>query len=323
MAFQTSSGEASSGCGLLDGRAGCRGEGRHGLGEALAHLAVEADVAEVVRVGDAQAREVAGLARRRLVVLAERGQAERVERIGAGHHGERAGALGDAARERAEVREQQPAGAVGRARHEAVGRLEPDRAAERGGNADRAAAVGAERELADAERERAGGAARAAAGRAVGRERVAGLPVELVAGRAAVAELGHVAAPDGDRAGRLEARDAGRAGVGNRVHERARAGGARIARLAHRVLDRERPAGQRPGVLAALQALLELPRPLARGLGIDQAERVDDRIDLGGARERRLDARERRDGRRHAQPRSTRLPGTMSSRPSGQRTQAL
>ena len=64
-------------------------------------------------------------------------------------------------------------------------------------------------------------------------------------------------------------------------------------------------------------------RPRARRSGVDQAERVDDGIDLGRARERRLDARERRDGRRHAQPRSTRLPGTMSSRPSGQRTQAL
>ena len=250
--------------GLLDRRPGCLGKRRDGLGEALPHLAVEADVAEVVRVGDAQSREIAGVARGGLVVLAERRQAERVERIGAGHHGERAGAIGDAARERPEVGQQQPPRAVGGTRHEAVRRLEPDRAAERGRDADRAAAVGAEREVADAERERAGGAAGAAPGRAVGRERVAGLPVELVARRAAVAELGHVAAPDGDRAGRLEAGDAGRAGVGHLAHERARARRARIPRLAHRVLDRERPAGQRPRVLAALQALLE-PLAPARG----------------------------------------------------------
>ena len=50
-----------------------------------------------------------------------------------------------------------------------------------------------------------------------------------------------------------------------------------------------------PGVLAALDARLERPRPLARGLGVDQAERVDDRVDRGDARERRLDGRERRD----------------------------
>ena len=170
---------------------------------------------------------------------------------------------------------------------------------------------------------RAGGAARAAAGRAVGRERVAGLAVELVARRAAVAELRHVAAPDAIAPAASRRATQAVLASGTAVHQRARAGGARVARLAHRVLDRERPAGQRPGVLTALEALLELARPLARRLRVDQAERVDDRVDLGRARERRLDARERRDGRRHAQPRSTRLPGTMSSRPSGQRTQAL
>ena len=309
--------------GPLDRRTGRGGEGRDGIGEALAHLAVEPDVAEVGGGGDAQAGEVTGLARGSRVVAAEIRQAERIERIGAGHDRERAAALGDAARERAEVREQQPAGAVGRPRDEAVGRLEADRPAERGRDAHRAAAVGAERELADAERERARGAAGAAPGGAVGGERVARLAVELVAGRAAVAELGHVAAADGDRAGRLEACDARGACVRDRLHQRARAGRGEIAGLAHRVLDRERPAGQRAGVLAALEPLLQRTRPLARRLGVDQAERVDERIDLRDARERSLHACHRREGGGHAQLRSTRLPGTMSSRPSGQRTQAL
>ena len=97
----------------LDRRARRLRERRDGHREALAHLVVETDVAEVGGGGHAQAGEVAGLARRRGVVEAERGQAERIVRIRPGHRGQREAALGDAARERAEVRQQQPAGAVG------------------------------------------------------------------------------------------------------------------------------------------------------------------------------------------------------------------
>ena len=98
---------------LLDRRAGRAGEDRDRLREALPHLAVEADVAEIVGGSHAQAREVARRAGGGGVVTAEGGQAERIARIGTGHHGKRAAAVGHGARERPEVREQEPAGAVG------------------------------------------------------------------------------------------------------------------------------------------------------------------------------------------------------------------
>ena len=299
------------------------GERLDRLREALPHLVVEADVPEVGRGRHAQVRELARLAHGRHVVVAERRERARIEQVGARQRGERQSALADRPRERAEVRQQQPPVSVVRAGDETVGRLEPHRAAERGGNPYRAAAVGAERHLADAERQRTGSTAGAASGRAVGCKGIAGLAVELVARRAAVTELGHVGAPDGDRSRLLEPDHAGRALLWIEARQRARAGSARVPRLPHRLLDRERPARQRTGVFTAFQPRLELPRPHARGLGVDEAERVDERVDLCRALERRLDARQRRGTCGHPQPRSTRLPGTMSSRPSGQRTQAL
>ena len=88
-------------------------------------------------------------------------------------------------------------------------RLEPDGLAGGGGKPDRAAGVGAERELAEAGRQRGGRAARRASGRPARVRRVAAGAVPLARAEDAPGELGQVRLADEHRARR-------RAGAGRR-----------------------------------------------------------------------------------------------------------
>ena len=129
------------------------------------------------------------------------------ERFGlvARHHrvGERA--IGDAPRHRADrvERERQRKRAVGR--HPLLARLPADDAAERRGNAGRAAGVGADRDLAHAvgDRDAAAGGRAARHARAV--ERIAGRAEMRIGADAGEGELAHVGLGDDHRAGGLEA----------------------------------------------------------------------------------------------------------------------
>ena len=103
------------------------------------------------------------------------------------------------------------------AREPAVGRLQPEEAAERGRHADRAVGVGAERDRHQAAGHRCAGAARRAAGHMRRVVRVArGAVVHVLAGEV-VGVLAHVERADEDGAGRLQPRDQRGVGGGRRA----------------------------------------------------------------------------------------------------------
>ena len=169
--------------------------------------------------------------------------------IGAGDHRQRQRRVLDRARERADLIERRREGQQAVARHAAVGRLEPDDAAERRRLADRPAGVGAERER---HLRRADGGRRAAARsarRARQRPGIAHRPERRVLVRRAHRELVAVGLADDHRAGGLEPLDDG--GVVGRhvgVEDLRRRGGPHAAH-AEVVLDRDRarrPAGPAP-----------------------------------------------------------------------------
>ena len=177
IAFQTSSGESRPGSDRRPSRRWPPQMPRRPPRSAPAPPG-RGDVAEVVGVGDAQPREVARVASAAAVVAAERREAE-------GSSGSGPAITARARRSRgwcaqaARNGSRQPARAVRGAGDQSVGGLEPDRAAEGCRNADRATAVGAERQVADSERQRAGRAARAAPAERSGAK---GLPVWPIAG---------------------------------------------------------------------------------------------------------------------------------------------
>ena len=162
----------------------------------------------------------------------------------------------------------------------AVGGLHPDHAAQRGGLADRATRVGAEREG----REARGHGRRAAPARAARHPGevagVAGGAERRVLGGRAHGELVEVRLADGHRAGGGEAlHDGGVVGREPAVEDLRRAGGG-DAPGAEVVLEGDRHPGERPGVVAGGHRAVDL---LGRGAGLgggDQVEGVD--LQLGG-----------------------------------------
>ncbi len=142
----------------------------------------------------------------------------------------------------------------GRQRHDAVDwhpprrRLEADDAAHGGGNAHRAAGVGAERRHRHAVGHGDGRARRGTTRHALAVGRVARRAVMRVEAYAGEGELAHVGAADDHRAGRPQARHHGGVGLGGRgVAERLGTGKRRLARDVAEILDRDRDAGQRRG----------------------------------------------------------------------------
>ena len=176
-----------------------------------------------------------------------RGTRARSRRSGsrADHVREQQRRVGHVARQRARLVERGGEGDHAVARDGAVGRLEPDDAAQRRGLADRAAGVGAERPRREARGDRGGAAARGAARHALAIPGVERRAERRVLGRGAHRELVLVGLPEQRRAGVREARDHGRR-VGRAVAlEDARARLARDALGAEEVLDGERHAAER------------------------------------------------------------------------------
>ena len=150
------------------------------------------------------------------------------------------------------------------ARHPAVGRLEPDHAAERRRLADRAAGVGAERQRHAAGRHRRRRAAARAAGHRVEVPGIARHLERRVLARRAHRELVEVGlaerAPRRRRAG-ARPRSRCRARRSPRGCASRRSGGGRSSDEV--VLERHRHAGERPEPLARVAAPIDLRRPLA------------------------------------------------------------
>ena len=129
--------------------------------------------------------------------------------------------------------------------------------------ADRAGDVGAVRDMTDAGRHGRGGAARRAARRERGIARIARIAVQLVAGEPAQRKRRRVGATEHHRAGAQQVVDDRVVGLGDHVLLQRHAIGGGIAGLVHIDLHRDRHAGQRAGVFAARQ-------PLVQGGGLRQ-----------------------------------------------------
>ena len=125
-------------------------------------------------------------------------------------------------------------------------RLQPDDAAARRGQPDRAAGIGAEAELAEPGRERRRVAARRAAGRAPRQAGVLHRAVPGVLARDAPRELVQVRLADDDRARGDESLDGRRGAVGHVIGVDVRAVGRADAGGVDQVLDEQRPPVQRP-----------------------------------------------------------------------------
>ena len=143
--------------------------------------------------------------------------------------------------------------------------------------ADRAGDVGAVRDMTDAGRHGRGGAARRAARRERGIARIARIAVQLVAGEPAQRKRRRVGATEHHRAGAQQVVDDRVVGLGDHVLLQRHAIGGGIAGLVHIDLHRDRHAGQRAGVFAARQ-------PLVQGGGLRQrilGSMIDHGVDAG------------------------------------------
>ena len=204
--------------------------------------------AELARHAEAQALQV-GAARQRAPPRAVRA---RSSRRGRGRRGaEQQRRVGDRARQRAALVQRRRERDHPVARDRAVRRLQPDDAAQRGGLADRAAGVGADRPRRESRRDRRRGAAARAARHALAVPRVAHDAVAGVLVRRAHRELVHVGLADHRRAGRGQAAHRGR-GVERPVAlQDAGSGGRRNALGAEEVLDGQRHPAERAVAVAA------------------------------------------------------------------------
>ena len=236
------------------------------------------------------------------VVAAVMGQGEPVAAVGQGQHVQHQRGVAHAAGHRAEVgdraeRAQRPG------RHPAEGGLEAEDAGEARRDPDRAAAVGAEVQGAHAERAGGRGAAARAAGRPAGVPGIAGDPGERAVGDRLPAELRRGGLADQHRTLLAQARR-GRGVLvpGLLARDREAAAQGRPAPGQDQILDRDRDAVDQAARFAPLPARFRSPRRLQRLVGIDQAERVDRRIEAldpvehgaGGLDRRQLPAAVRR-----------------------------
>ena len=160
----------------------------------------------------------------------------------------------------------------------AVGRPQPEHAAQRRRHADRAVGVGAERQRHQRRRHRRRRAARRAAGDARRIVRIAGRAVMAVLGREAEGVLVHVERADQHRARRRSAAAPARrrAPPARAVAVDARAGDGRQSGDVVEVLDREGHAGERPGIAPRRHAPHRPPRASASARSSrHRGERVD------------------------------------------------
>ena len=155
-------------------------------------------------------------------------------------------------------------------RHASERRLQTDEPAEAGRDADRPGSIRAEGQRPEPGRHRG----RAAAGRSTGCAAqipgIAGLAEQRVVGGSAPGELRQVGPPDEDRAGRAQARHAGRVLGRNEVREQARAGGRAVAGRPEIIFDRDGDAVERAKRLARHHRLLGLAGFLQGALGVNE-----------------------------------------------------
>ncbi len=202
------------------------------------------------------------------------GQRRRVAVDGAGDDVEQQREVVGGRRHEAVRRQVDPVGRDAAADH-AVGRLVAEQPAERRGDADGAAAVGAGRDDRQPRGERGGGSAARAAGGEVGVPRVAGGAEEEVVGEALDAELGHVRLADDDAARRAQPADGDAVGLGGRrIGEPA--GAVRGAHAAHVVvvLREHRQPSQRARVLAPADGGVDGVRLGQRLVGAQRGHRI-------------------------------------------------
>ena len=215
--------------------------------------------------------------RRPLQILAL-GQLDRLRRpeargiaaVRARDHAQRERAVAHGARERADLVERARERDRAVARDRAVGRLHADDAAQRGGLADRAAGVGAERQRRHRGRDGSRGAAARAARHALAIPGVARRPVGRVLGRRAHRELVHVRLAELDHALRLAAAHDGRRVRRPVALEDARPGRRRHAADAEQILVGDGHAGD-----SAAAFLIQRARTREDPLGIDVQEHVE------------------------------------------------
>jgi hypothetical protein len=248
-------------------------------------LVVDPQITEVGAEGDAQPRNA--IVEAGDIVLGRGRQAHLVAVVRSGHDLEHQRGIADRAADRAGVRH--VVVVVDReVGHPPVGRLEAEDAAECGRHADRAGAVRALMDRADAR----GRADRGAGARAAGVHAV--LPgVVRDAGERAVtaalpAELGDGGLPDRDRARRREALDERRVDVRDAfgIDPGARHGPHALAE--REVLDRGRHAMEGPERVAAHHRLLGLARPRPCRVCGPGTDRVEPGIERLGPREHRV-----------------------------------
>ncbi len=251
-------GARTRGLGNFDFASGCeRGrdalERRQRLGQrAFAEIAAgDRDLQAIGAVIDARQRGSAG-----------RVDADRIVRIVTLHGVVSEREVADRARERPEVIEACDEGKRACPRQTAIGRLQPENAAERGGHADRAVGVGAERERNQPAGDRAAGAAGGAAGHAQRIVRIARWTVVHILAGEVVGVFAHVERADQNGAGRLQPLDQRGVARGRRMLAiDLRAGQRRQAGNVEQVLDRERNARQRAEVCRLARAAHRLPPP--------------------------------------------------------------
>jgi len=247
----------------LHGEAHVRLERLEGVGEEVGD-----DRRQGSPVGEPGCREHAsGQAPRRRKVDGAGRQRRRVTRRGPGRHREQQAQVGDRRRQRTVGGEIHPRRRPV-AGDEAVRRLQPGEAAERGRDADRPATVARRGDRHVAGGQGGGGAAAGAAGRPLRRPRVPRHAIDEVRGEALEAELGDVGLTDDDRPGAPQTRDVQTvARRRRRVGERQRALGAGQSRDIVGLLGQQRQAGERPQALAARRGRIDRVRLGERLIG--------------------------------------------------------
>ena len=214
---------------------------RKGTAKGVEHPGVDPLAGELLGHAQAHAGEALGGGQRDLLGVPQRGG---VALVAADHVAQQQRRIGHIAGERAGLIQRGGERDHPVARDGAVGRFEPDDPAQRGGLADRAARVGAERPRSEAGGDGGGAAPRRTPGHARAIPRVEHRPEGGVLVGGAHRELVLVGLAQQRRARRREPRDGG-GGVGRAVAlEDARARLRRHAGGAEEVLDGERHAAQ-------------------------------------------------------------------------------
>ena len=221
------------------------------LGQA-AHFGLDGGVAEVGAPGDAQAAQGG----QRIgdggeVVLGLVVDGGGVTRIGPGGGAGEEGGVGDGAGDGAVVGAGGPDVEVGPVGYASERGLEAEDAAEGGGDADGAGAVGAVGEGAESGGHGRGGAAAGAARGAISVPGIAARIAELVVAHVLVAEVGRIGLADDDGAGGLDAAGDGAVVAGDLVGVEDRAVGVAQTGAGFKVFDGDGQTVQEAEVVAA------------------------------------------------------------------------